>query len=86
MRGRIDGLQRNINALFAEYALGIETATDNLIMTGPLTGRDLLVQYLTGGAIYTGGLNYGALGTGTTTPASTDTQLTAESARAVPST
>lgn len=83
---RIDELNKRIEAVFRRYALGLETATDNLIMTGSLTGRDLLVQYLIGGTTYSGGLNYGALGTGTTTPASTDTQLTAEVARVVPST
>ena len=82
---RIEELNKRIEAIFQRYAL-LETATDNLIMTGSLTGRDLLVQYLIGGTTYGGGLNYGALGTGTATPAAGDTQLGAEVARVVPST
>lgn len=78
-------IKERIERTFEHYALGIETATDNLIMTGSLIGRDLLVQYLINGTTYSGGINYGALGTGTTTPAASDTQLTTESARAVPS-
>src|SRR5882672_3821767 len=79
-------IRAQIDATLASYALGLETATDNLIMTGSLTGRDLLVQYLIAGTTYSGGLNYGALGTGSTTPAASDTQLTAEVARVAPST
>lgn len=86
MLHRIAELNKHIDDIFARYALGIESATDNLIMTGSLRGRDLLVQYLIGGTTYTGGINYGALGTGSTTPAASDTRLTAEVARVVPST
>jgi len=82
----ITDLKRRIDVVLETYALGLETATHNLIMTGSLTGRDLLVQYLIGGTTYSGGINYGALGTGSTAPASSDTQLTSESARATPST
>lgn len=74
-------LRADIDRIFESYSLGIETATDNLIMTGSLTGRDLLVQYLTNGTTYSGGINYGALGTGSTAPAADDTQLTSESKR-----
>ncbi|HEX3861304.1 MAG TPA: hypothetical protein VHY35_06380 [Stellaceae bacterium] len=77
-------LKRRIDLIFDEYSLGIESTNHNLIMTGSLTGRDLLVQYLIGGTIYTGGLNYVALGTGNTAPAASDTQLTAEVARVPP--
>lgn len=85
IQDQIKRLSDKIAATFDEYALGIESATENLIMTGSLTGRDLLVQYLINGTTYTGGLNYGALGTGSTAPAAGDTQLTTESARATPS-
>lgn len=81
----VANLLKQIDGVFARYSLGIESVTENLIMTGSLTGRDLLVQYLIGGTTYTGGINYGALGTGTTSPAAGDTQLTAEVARTVPS-
>jgi len=78
-------LKQEVDHILESYSLGIESTTDNLIMTGSLTGRDLLVQYLINGTTYAGGINYGALGTGSTTPAAGDTQLTTESARAVPS-
>jgi hypothetical protein len=79
-------IKDRIDRIFETYSLGIETATENLIMTGSLTGRDLLVQYLIAGTTYSGGINYGALGTGSTTPAASDTELTAEVARVAPST
>ncbi len=79
-------IRTEIDATLASFALGIETAADNLIMTGSLTGRDLLVQYLIAGTTYSGGLNYGALGTGSTAPAASDMQLTTEVARVPPST
>ena len=62
----------------------LETAVDqhNMVMVGALTGKDLLVQYLTAGTTYSGGINYGAMGTGSTAVAATDTQLTTETNRA----
>lgn len=59
----------------------------NLIMQGALTGKDLFVQYLcatglVGATVYSGGINWGAIGTGTTAPATSDTQLTTETLRA----
>jgi hypothetical protein len=81
VRDGLKTLQRRIDEVFADYSLSIEAACENLIMTGSLTGRDLLVQYLIGGTIYTG-INYGSLGTSSTTPAASDTQLGAEVARA----
>lgn len=65
-----------------------EIVQKNLIMQGTNTGKDLFVQWLISG--YTGsniglGINYGAIGTGSTTPAVTDTQLQSESARVTPS-
>lgn len=79
-------IKERIDCILEGYSLGIEAATDNLIMTGSLTGRDLFIQYLINGTTYSGGINYGALGTGSTTPAASDTQLAAEVARVGPST
>lgn len=67
-----------------------EIVTDNLIMVGNNTGKDLLVQYLLGlvadaqsGAAYQGGINYGAIGTSNTAVNVADTQLGTEFARTV---
>ena len=64
----------------------------NLIMQGGLLGYDMVIQWLignmgpTGSALsLAGGINYGEIGTGTTTPALTDTGNTAGVARAIPS-
>ncbi len=72
-----------ITVIARDAKTGVETyrsVTKNLIMVGTLTGYDLLVQYL-GGAGVSGGINWGAIGTGSTTPDVTDTQLTTEFAR-----
>ena len=68
--------------------IGLALEQKNLVMQGNLTGKDLLIQYLmgnmaTGGthATLNGGINYGALGTGSATPLITDTQLGAETNR-----
>lgn len=54
---------------------------DNLIMQGSATGLDLIIQRLISTNTYSLNINYGAIGTGSTTPAVTDTQLTTETAR-----
>lgn len=53
----------------------------NLIMQGSSTGMDLIIQKLISNNTYSCNINYGAIGTGSTTPAVTDTQLTTETAR-----
>lgn len=53
----------------------------NLIMQASNVGRDLIVQRLIGTNTYSLNINYGAIGTGSTAVALTDTQLTTESAR-----
>lgn len=58
-----------------------EIVQKNLIMQGTNTGKDLLAKRLIGTITYTTIINYGAIGTGSTTPAASDTQLTTESAR-----
>jgi hypothetical protein len=47
----------------------------NLITTA---GRAVLAMLLTGDTTYSGEINYGALGTGTTAPANSDTKLETE--------
>lgn len=74
-----------IQEILAQNYLNYGVENSNLIMTGSLTGRDLLVQYLIGGTIYTG-INYGAIGTSNTAAAAGNTQLGAEVARQVVST
>lgn len=61
-----------------------ESVTENLIMTGSLTGRDLFVQLLIGSlpSNLTGGINWIGIGTSSTPVAATNTQLGAEVARA----
>jgi len=66
----------------------IETAVEcpNLIMQGALTGKDLFVQYLcatglVGATIYPGGINYAGIGSGSTAPTVSDTQLQTEVVR-----
>lgn len=55
----------------------------NLIMQAANVGKDLLVQWLLGTATYPVGINYGAIGTGTNTPAITDVKLQTETNRTV---
>lgn len=52
----------------------------------PTVGRALLAQRLIGVYTYTGTINYGALGTGTATPANANTQLATEVFRKVSAT
>lgn len=75
-------LFQRIQEILDAGSLNYKVASPNLIMTGNLTGRDLFVQYLIGGTIYTG-INYAGIGTSNTATASTDTQLGAEVARQV---
>lgn len=61
-----------------------ESIQHNLIMVGTSTGRDWFIKWLLSGytAVNIGlGINYGAIGTNATAPATTDTQLGTESAR-----
>ena len=58
-----------------------EIITDNLIMKAPSVGIDLIIQRLIGDTTYSLKINYGAIGTGSTAPAVTDTQLATESVR-----
>jgi hypothetical protein len=76
---------QEFDAIMAEGFIATAVECPNLIMQGNLTGKDLLVQYLCGaglvGATIYGGINYGAIGTGTATPTIADTQLQTETLR-----
>lgn len=68
--------------VMAEIRAGkILAVQDNTIMKGANTGKDLIIQWLLGLATYPIGINWGAIGTSTTPPAESDTQLVAEYAR-----
>lgn len=58
-----------------------EIVQDNLIMQAANIGKDLIIQRLLGINTYTLNINYGAIGTGSTTPTASDTQLTTETNR-----
>jgi len=69
----------------SDDAWELKAETDNMIMTGANTGRDLLVQWLLGLTAYTGGIAWGAIGTSATAVTLLDTQLGAETNRTSPS-
>jgi hypothetical protein len=58
-----------------------EIVQDNLIMQAANLGKDLIIQRLLGTNTYSLNINYGAIGTGSTAPAVTDTQLATETNR-----
>lgn len=58
----------------------------NLIMNSTGRGIQMLMERLSGSTTYTGIINYGGIGSSATAPAITDTQLTAEVARATTAT
>lgn len=93
-----DGISMKGKVVIRAYKAGTkeliqEIIQDNLIMTGSGTGRDLIIQWLltayynanpgVGITPIAPGISYIAIGTGSTTPASGDTQLTTETNRAI---
>ena len=62
--------------------IGTPYVTHNLIMTAANLGTDLVIQRLIGNNTYSLNITEGAVGTSTTAPTLTDTQLGAEAARA----
>src|SRR5689334_18282076 len=58
-----------------------EIRSKNTIVINPNRGIDLIVQRLIGSNTYSLNITHGDIGTGSTTPASTDTQLTTPYAR-----
>ena len=78
-------LQAEMNDILQKNMLQ-ETAIGNLIMQAANNGLGLIIQNLDGflnPPTYGLAINYLAIGTGNTTPANTDTQLTAEVVRSV---
>ena len=61
-----------------------EITTPNIIVNSPNYGLDLIIQRLVGTNTYSLNITQGEMGTGTTTPAVTDTQLTAGVVRTSP--
>jgi hypothetical protein len=59
-----------------------EIRTPNVIVVGPSRGKDLIVQRLIGTNTYSLNITHGELGTGSSAPAATDTQLESPVARA----
>lgn len=55
--------------------------SNNLVMNTTGRGIQMLMERLSGSTTYTGIINYGGIGTSATAPATSDTQLTAETAR-----
>lgn len=77
----IDSLRRYIADTLDVTEVG-RLETPNLIMTAPNVGRDLIIQRLLGINTYSLNIEWGEIGTGTTTPALTDVALTTPVARA----
>jgi hypothetical protein len=80
---RFEGYREKYLALvkqMRELFLVREYKVENIIVTA---GRAVVAQRLANDTTYTGIINYGALGTGVTTPANGDTQLTTEVFRKV---
>ncbi len=73
-------LRAEVERIFAENYIG-KVEQQNLVMQGTNTGIGLITQRLLSTNTYTLNVNYGAIGTGSTAPAITDTQLVAEVAR-----
>ena len=71
-----------IDQIYQANEIGIPVFNTNLIMQNTNTGKDLIVQRLLGVNTYTLNLSYGEIGTGVTTPTTTDVALTTPVARA----
>jgi hypothetical protein len=69
------GRQNVIKQLEAQGIIERHYAAHNLVAT---VGRNVLARLLTGDTTYSGQINYGALGSSSTTPNNSDTQLGTE--------
>lgn len=79
---KIENLQNYINTVLDQSEICEPNVTKNLIMQAPNVGKDMVVQRLLGVNTYSLNLTYGEIGTGTATPAITDTALQTPVARA----
>ena len=77
-----DHYKRKFEKIFKDNQIGEPNVTNNLVMTAPNLGRDLIIQRLMGINTYSLNLSYAEIGTGNTAPTATDTTITAAVARA----
>jgi hypothetical protein len=75
-------LDRKIEEIKAAYFIRTAVECPNLIMDSSNYGLDIIIQRLAGINTYSLNITYGEIGTGTTTPALTDTALTTPTNRA----
>ena len=75
-------LKRRIEEVKAFFFIATAVECPNLIMDSPGYGLDLIIQRMVGINTYSLNILYGEFGTGTTTPALTDTALTTPTNRA----
>jgi len=68
--------------ILAEGYLATPLVQENLVMQSPNYGKDIIIQRLIGINTYSLNILYGEIGTGSTTPALTDTALTTPTNRA----
>jgi hypothetical protein len=78
----IQRLEERIAEIKAAYFIHTEVECSNLVMDSPNYGIDLIIQRLVGTNTYSLNILYGEIGTGSTTPALTDTGLTTPTNRA----
>lgn len=71
-----------VGTTFDRKTAKLEVAQRNILMQSPNYGLDLVIQQLVGNTTYTLTLNYGEIGTGSTTPTIADTALTTPTNRA----
>lgn len=82
LRRRIEEATKTLQEIKARYFLGTAVECPNLIMGGSGYGLDIIIQRLVGLNTYSLNITYGEIGTGSTTPALSDTGLTAPTNRA----
>lgn len=79
---RIERLKGQREAIKGAFFLRTAAANNNLVMDSAGYGLDILIQRLVGTTTYSGTISHIEIGTGSTTPAASDTGLTTGVARA----
>lgn len=82
LQDKIAHLTERLDAVRAEYLLHTAVECPNLIMQSSNYGLDIIIQRLVGVNTYSLNILFGEIGTGSTTPALTDTALTTPTNRA----
>jgi hypothetical protein len=77
-----DEYRRMGKETLAEGYVATPVVQQNLVMQSPNYGKDIIIQRLVGNNTYSLNILFGEIGTGTTTPAVTDTGLTTPTNRA----